>query len=66
MADELTPEKIAENAADPKRVTIDGSTVEQHSIGDQIAADKYRASKAAVKGAKRGLNISKFVPPGTV
>jgi len=37
--------------------------MEQHSLKDQIEADRYLASKEA---AKRGLGVkrSKLVPPG--
>ena len=34
-------------------------------LSDQIAADKYLASKDATKSKRRGLIFNKFVPPGT-
>lgn len=62
MADDLS-DKIRENAEAPKRARGDSGEVEQHSLKDQIAADRYLASKEA---AKRGLGVkrSKLVPPG--
>jgi len=44
----ITSEQIAENAAAPKTVTSDGTTVTQHDLSDQIAADKYRRKAAAL------------------
>lgn len=57
-------ETIAENAASPKRAQSEIGSVEQHSIKDQIEADKYLASKSAVKRRNRGLQISSLAPPG--
>ena len=55
---------IRENAAGPKRVQGDSGSMEQHSLQDQIAADKYLASKEAVR---RGIGIKtvKISPDGT-
>ena len=39
---EIDSDQIAENANAPKSVTVDGQTVTQHSLPDQIAAEKYR------------------------
>lgn len=55
---------IAENAAAPKKASGDGVSVEQHPLKEQIEADKYLASKEAVKSGRRGLRFSKLVPPG--
>ena len=43
----------------------DEGAVEQHSLMDQIEADRYLASK---KAAKKGLGVRlvKLVPPGAV
>lgn len=66
MADNLTPQQIELNATKPKRATADGQSVEQHSIPDQIAADRYAKSTAQVRGRRRGLLLTKLEPPGTV
>jgi hypothetical protein len=64
MAEELEA-KIAENAAGPKMVRGDEGAVEQHSLMDQIEADRYLAAK---KAAKKGLGVRlvRLVPPGAV
>ena len=63
MADDLD-HAIQENAERPAKVTGDAGSVEQHKLPDQIAADKYLASKKAAKSKKRGLRFNKLVPPG--
>ena len=57
-------QKIKDNASGPKSAESDGQKVEQHSIADQIAADRYLNSKQAVKKADSGLKISKMSSPG--
>jgi hypothetical protein len=56
-------DSILENAQGPRRASGDSGSMEQHSLQDQIAADRYLKSKAA---AKKGLGIRmvKLVPPG--
>lgn len=65
MADDLA-DSIRQNALGPARVQGDAGSVEQHSLADQIAADKYLAGKDAAKKTTRGLRFNKFVPPGTI
>jgi hypothetical protein len=55
---------LRENATGPAKVAGDAGSVEQHSLPDQIAADRYLQAKAAVKAKRRGLRFSKLVPPG--
>ncbi|MBI1374500.1 MAG: hypothetical protein GC159_17420 [Phycisphaera sp.] len=62
MADDLE-QTIADNAAGPKRARGDSSEVEQHDLNDQIAADRYLASKKAAKSGI-GVRMTKVVPPG--
>lgn len=54
---------IRDNASQPAKASVDGQTVEQHSLKDQIEADRYLSSKEA---AKKGLGVrmTKVVPPG--
>lgn len=62
MAD-LLP-SIETNAAAPRSAMQDGGSATQHSLPDQIAADKYiKSSQAAARG---GLPIRqvKLRPPG--
>ena len=56
---------IKENATGPKRAKGDSTEMEQHSLPDQIAADRYLASKNAAKKKGLGIKITKLVPPGT-
>lgn len=62
MAEE-TEDRILENALAPKRASGDSGSAEQHSIPDQIEADRYKRSQQA---ASRGLGIRhvKLIPPG--
>lgn len=57
-------DSIETNKDKPKSATVDGNTVTQHSLPDQIEADRYLREKNAVKGQKRGLNYTRFRPPG--
>jgi hypothetical protein len=66
VADDPTiTDALRENAAGPKRAQGDSGSVEQHSLTEQIEADRYLSSKEA---AKKGLGIrmTKVVPPGAV
>lgn len=63
MPDNLE-DAIRQNAQGPAQVSGDAGSVKQHPLADQIAADRYLASKDAVKSRKRGLRFSKLVPPG--
>ena len=64
MADEID-KTIEENAKGPKRASGDSGSVEQHSLSDQIAADKYLASKKAAQSKGMGIRMSKLVPSGS-
>ena len=66
MADDLK-DAIKKNAEGPKQASADGVTAQQHSLADQIAADKYLAAKdAAARNPAKGFARVKIVPPGTV
>ena len=64
MAEDLE-QTIRENAQGPAEATVDNQTVKQPSLRDQIAVDRYLASKGA---AKKGLGVRRvrIVPPGAV
>ena len=64
MAEDLK-DAIRENAEGPAKATGDAGSIEQHKLTDQIAADKYLASKEATRSKRRGLQFNKLVPPGT-
>jgi len=57
---------ITESAKSPKRVQGDSGSAEQHSLQDQIEADRYLASKNAAKSRNSGLRIGRLIPPGSI
>ncbi|MGL6194429.1 MAG: hypothetical protein ACRC2T_06355 [Thermoguttaceae bacterium] len=66
MPDEKTLEEaIRENAAGPKTVTSEVGSVTQHSIRDQIEADKYLKKQRAAKSRGLGIRFVKIQLPGT-
>jgi len=65
MADDLE-QSIRDNAAGPASASGDGTQVSQHSLRDQIEADKYLASKAARRNPIAALGMVKIVSPGAV
>jgi hypothetical protein len=62
MPDDLT-NAIKENATAPAEVSVDGQSVKQHPLRDQIEADRYVSSKAAAR-KRLGIRMTKVVPPG--
>lgn len=66
MTDELD-NAIRENASGPKRASSDSGSVDQHSLTDQIEADKYLAGKTAVStNPAKAFTRVKIIPPGMV
>ena len=59
-----TEQAIEQNATGPKKAQGDTGSVEQHSLPDQIAAERYLAAKKAVATKSKGLRLTKIVPPG--
>lgn len=57
---------ITTNAAGPKKASGDSGAVEQHSLQDQIAADKHLESKKASRAKGLGIKLLKVSPGGTV
>ncbi|KAA0215776.1 MAG: hypothetical protein DYG94_06425 [Leptolyngbya sp. PLA3] len=55
---------IRDNAAGPKRAQGDAGSVEQHPLPDQIAVDRYLASKQAAAHPSRAIRMTRLVPPG--
>jgi len=64
MADDLE-QSIRENAQQPAKASGDAGSVEQHSLSEQIAADRYLGSKQAMRSKRLGLRFNKVVPPGS-
>jgi len=61
---EIDATTIAENAAAPAEVAVDGTRVKQHSIPDQIAAAKFAAAQVATTNRRMGLQFTQLQPPG--
>lgn len=62
---DLTDE-IEENAGGPLSVSVDGGSAQQHSLRDQIEADRYLAVKRAQAAGSFGIRLVKMFQPGTV
>jgi len=56
---------IRENALGPKKVQSDAGSVEQHSLQDQIAAERFLAAKEATRKPGLGIKLAKLSPDGT-
>ena len=65
MTEDLN-DTIQDNASGPRKASGDSGSVEQHSLPDQIAADKHLSSKAAAAGKGLGIKLAKISPGGTV
>jgi len=55
---------IDENARGPKRVQVGNQSVEQHSIQDQIEADRHGKSSTAASRNHFGVRFIQQVFPG--
>ena len=66
MSDTQIENSIKENAMGPKSASGDAGSIEQHSLTDQIAADKHLQSKQAMSSKGLGIKLLKLSPGGTV
>ena len=64
MPDQPLDQTIRENAQGPAEARGDSSSVKQHPLKDQIEADRFLASKQAMKSKSRGIRFTKLSPPG--
>lgn len=56
---------IADNAVQPKSTTVDGVSVQQHDLADQIAAAKHVRGQNAVENMTGfPFRVAKIIPPG--
>lgn len=55
---------IENNALGPKRVQVGNQSVEQHSIEEQIAADRHGKANTAAGKNHFGVRFIQIVPPG--
>lgn len=65
MGEEIR-DAIRQDAQDPLEVESDGTIVTQRDLVDQIAADKYLASKDATRKTGLGIKRTKMMAPGAV
>ena len=63
MSDDLD-NAIRENAQGPAKASGDSGSMEQHSLPDQIAADRYLESKKAARSKGLRIGLKKLIPPG--
>jgi hypothetical protein len=63
MADRA--DEIGENAVAPAKISGDRGSVEQHSIPDQIAGDRYARASEAARKPLRGMRVTLLRSPGT-
>jgi hypothetical protein len=57
---------IRENASQPAKASVDGQSVEQQPLKDQLEAVRFFASKDAARKPGLGIKFAKIVPPGSV
>jgi hypothetical protein len=53
---------ILENAQGPAKASGDSGSMEQHSLPDQIEADRYLESKKAARNKGLRISMKKLVP----
>lgn len=58
---------LAQQATKPKVVEVDGQRVEQHSLPDQIAFDRYLKSKEVAESRRGiGFRLAKMEAGGAI
>lgn len=50
----------------PRKASGDAGSVEQFSVTELIAADRYVIGKVAAQQRRRGMRFNRLVPSGTV
>lgn len=60
----MNDESLEQRLKQPKKVEVDGQKVEQHSLPDVAAFDRYLSAKKAVKRRGSGLKITKLEASG--
>ena len=55
---------ITDSAKGPAKAAVDGQSVEQHALRDQIEADRYLAGKEATRKTGLGVKLVRLEPPG--
>lgn len=65
VMDDSIRDAIEENATGPQSASTDVGSVSQHSLRDQIEADKYLRQREAASKPHQGMRLVKMIPPGT-
>jgi hypothetical protein len=65
VAEDLS-DNIRDSAAQPAEASVDGQSAKQHSLRDQIAADRYLESRQASRRKGLSIKILRLRPPGAV
>lgn len=55
----------SDNASKPKKTTVDGTTVEQHSLREQLDVERASDADQAAKAKHFGVRIGRFRHQGT-
>lgn len=63
---EETEQQLRELMLQPKKVEVDDKKVEQHSLDDVIAFDRYLEAKKAVERRGFGIRFAKMESGGAV
>ena len=64
MSTDDTTKQLANAMIQPKKVVIDDKTVEQHSLEEVIAMDRYVQAKQALKKRTLGIRFAKMSAGG--
>ena len=65
MADDDVKDALETNAQGPAEAEVDGVRARQHSLRDQIAADRYlRSQRSTANADSIGIRLARFQPPG--
>lgn len=66
MSDTNTTEQLRKAMLQPKKVEVDNKKVEQHSLDEVIAMDRYVEAKKALGRRNCGIRFSKLESGGGV
>lgn len=66
MAGDNLKDAIKDNAQGPAEARGDSGSMRQHSLKDQIEADRYLASITAATKKRLGFRLMRIIPPGAV
>lgn len=57
-------DQLEENAQAPKSTTVDGNTVVEHPLKDQVEADRYLKGETGARQRNFGLRYGRFRSQG--